>query len=301
MDTPLILCENLVKIYKVADLEVVALQGLDLEIASGEMVAMMGASGSGKSTLLNVLSGLDMPSAGRCLIAGYDVLQLTPAQRLNYRRRVIGYVWQQSGRNLIAHYTLAQNLAVPQLACGIPATERRRRADEILEAVGLGDKANKYPSQLSGGEQQRVGIAVAVVHHPAILLADEPTGELDSATAEQILQLIRQMRELFHLTVLLVTHDPVVARKADRVIALRDGRTSTETRWRSGMNDDVQAFDGTDTTAHDELVVVDRVGRLQLPRDIMDALAIRGLVKVHLTADHAELWPFHEKADQEGV
>jgi ABC-type lipoprotein export system ATPase subunit len=305
MPMPLVHCENLVKIYKVADLEVVALQGLDLDVMSGEMVALMGASGSGKSTLMNVLGGLDVPSAGLCQVASYDMAQLTPAQRLRYRRTVIGYVRQQGGRNLIAHLTLAENLDVPQLARGIPSRERRRRVGEVLEAVGLGDMAQKQPSRLSGGEQQRAGIAVAIAHRPEVLLADEPTGELDSITAQQILDLFRAVQRAFALTIILVTHDPQVAERADRVISLRDGRTSTETRRRLGARadddtsspDTVSLLTGLSTATHDELIVVDRVGRLQLPREVMEALGITGRVKLHRAGDHVELWPYHEQPD----
>ncbi len=298
MSAPLIACENLVKIYKVADLEVVALQGLDLDVQAGEMVAVMGASGSGKSTLLNILSGLDSPSAGRCVVANYDVTQLTPAQRLRYRRHVVGYVWQQSGRNLIASYTVAQNLDVPLWAGAITGKAARRRISELLEGIGLAGTEEKYPAQLSGGEQQRVSLAVAVAHRPAVLLADEPTGELDSATARQIIQLIRQFQQQSNLTVIVVTHDVAVAAMADRVVALRDGRTSTETvrraAWDGNALDDEQFAQAALTAAtHDELIVVDRVGRLQLPRDVVEALGISGRVNLHRAADHVELWPYH--------
>ena len=299
MATPLVLCENLVKIYKVADLEVVALQGLDLAVQSGEMVALMGASGSGKSTLLNVLSGLDIPNAGRCVVDTYDVTQLTPAQRLRYRRTVIGRVWQQGGRNLVAHYTLTENLDIPQLARGVPRQERRDRTHELLAAVGLGDMEHKYPDQLSGGEQQRAGIAVAIAHRPAVLLADEPTGELDSVTAQQILHLFRQIQQTLTLTIILVTHDPAVAATADRVVALRDGRTSTEARRRTDTSGSalskISTLTGLGAATHDELIVVDRVGRLQLPRDIIDDFAISGHVELRRAGDHVELWPFREK------
>ncbi len=303
MAYPLVFCENLVKIYKVDDLEVVALQGLDLDILPGEMVAIMGASGSGKSTLLNVLSGLDIPSAGRCTVAGNDVMQMTQAQRLHYRRRVIGHVWQQSGRNLAPRYTLAENLDIPQLARGIGPRMRRRRTQELLEAVGLAGMEHQYPNQLSGGQQQRAGIAVAIAHRPALLLADEPTGELDSITTQQILQLFRSLQQTYDLTILVVTHDAEVAASADRVVGLRDGRTSTETLRRldsaTPLNaDEILTLSGLSTNTHHELIVVDRVGRLQLPRDAMDELLIQGRVELRRAGDHLEIWPFrHDTKD----
>jgi ABC-type lipoprotein export system ATPase subunit len=298
MTPPLVLCENLVKIYKVADLEVVALQGLDLEVQPGEMVAIMGASGSGKSTLLNVLSGLDVPHAGRCIVANHDVTQLTPARRLYYRRHVVGYLWQQSGRNLIPHYTLAQNLDVPLWAGEIAGQARRKRISALLEGVGLAGMEHKYPNQLSGGEQQRAGLAVAVAGRPAVLLADEPTGELDSITARQIIQLVRQLQEQSPLTVILVTHDSAIAALADRVVALRDGRTSTETRRRANADgapteEDLLALAELTSATHDELIVVDRVGRLQLPRDVLETLIVTGRIQLRRASDHVELWPYH--------
>ncbi len=300
MATPMVICENLVKIYKVADLEVVALQGLDLTVQSGEMVALMGASGSGKSTLLNVLSGLDVPNAGRCLVADYDVTQLSPTQRLRFQREIIGHIWQQGGRNLIAHYTLAENVDVPQLARGTSLSQRRQRTHELLAAVGLSGMEQKYPQQLSGGEQQRAGVAVAVAHRPSVLLADEPTGELDSTTAQQILQLFRQIQSTMALTIIVVTHDPAVAISADRVVSLRDGRTSSETRRRADSAGS-ESFAGESlltglaASTHEEMIVVDRVGRLQLPHDVIESLDIADRVELRRSADHVELWPIREQ------
>ena len=286
MADPLVLCENLVKIYKVDDLEVVALLGLNLGIMPGEMVAIMGASGSGKSTLLNVLSGL-------------DITKMTQAQRLHYRRHVIGHVWQHSGRNLVPHYTLAENVDIPQLARGIAPRMRRRRIQELLEAVGLAGMEHRYPNQLSGGQQQRASIAVAIAHQPTLLLADEPTGELDSITTQQILHLFRSLQKTHDLTILVVTHDAAVAASADRAVGLRDGRTSTETRRRLenstflGANEILTAS-GLPANDHQDLLVVDRVGRLQLTRDVMDGLSIRGIAELRRADDHVEIWPINQ-------
>src|SRR5690242_5003719 len=186
-------CDTLVKIYKVADLEVVALQGLDLHVQQGEMLALVGASGSGKSTLLNILGGLDTPSAGHCEVAGYDLTRLTARQRNEYRRTVIGHVWQQTSRNLLPDLTIQENVETPMSLAGYPAGKRARRARGLLELVGLGAKVEQKPEQLSGGEQQRAAIAVALANHPTLLLADEPTGELDSHTASQVFGLLHHL------------------------------------------------------------------------------------------------------------
>jgi len=232
---------------------------------------------------------------------------MSQAQRLNYRRRVIGHVWQQSGRNLVSHYTLAENLDIPQLARGIGPRQRRRRTQELLEAVGLAGMEHQYPNQLSGGQQQRAGIAVAIAHRPPLLLADEPTGELDSITTQQILQLFRSLQQTNDLTILVVTHDAAVAASADRVVGLRDGRTSTETRRRMetlapSQADEVLTLSGLSSNTHHELIVVDRVGRLQLPRDVMDELLIQGRVELRRAGDHVEIWPFrHDDTKKELV
>ena len=229
MSKPLVVCDNLVKIYKVADLEVVALQGLDLEVMPGEIMAMVGASGSGKSTLLNILGGLDIPSAGKCIVDGNDLTRLVELQRINYRRHIIGHIWQQSGRNLLPELTMAANVELPQMLSGVDEHTRRNRANELLGFVGLGAHTRKRPDQLSGGEQQRAGIAVALANSPKLLLADEPTGELDSATAADILALLVSLSNQLGLTIIIVTHDSAIAAGVDRTIAIRDGRTSTET------------------------------------------------------------------------
>jgi ABC-type lipoprotein export system ATPase subunit len=224
MAKPLVICDNLVKIYKVSDLEVVALQGLDLEVASGEMLAIVGASGSGKSTLLNILSGLDIPSAGRATVSGYDLTRLTEMQRIHYRRFMIGHVWQQSGRNLLQELTSIENIEAPQLIGGYSAKRRMQRCRELLDLVELQHLAHKYPNQLSGGEQQRIAIAVSLANEPRLLLADEPTGELDSVTAGEIITLLHSLSRKLGLTIIVVTHDAGVATVADRTIAIRDGR-----------------------------------------------------------------------------
>jgi ABC-type lipoprotein export system ATPase subunit len=288
-------CENLVKIYKVENLEVVALQGLDLEVNQGEMVALVGASGSGKSTLLNILGALDLPSAGRCVVAGNDLTRLSEGQRARYRGFVVGHVWQQSGRNLLPELTAAENVALPQMLGGVGVIKRYRKARELLDLVGLGGMTGKRPGQLSGGEQQRVAIAVALANRPALLLADEPTGELDSMTADGIFTLLGDLNRQLGLTTVIVTHDATLAAAVNRTIAIRDGRTSTETVRRdaplASAGDQVSAVIGLSGVTHVESIVIDRVGRLQLPREAVEQLPFDGRAEVRILEDHVELWP----------
>jgi ABC-type lipoprotein export system ATPase subunit len=290
-------CENLVKIYKVETLEVVALQGLDLEVNQGEMVALVGASGSGKSTLLNILGALDQPSAGSCVVAGKE------GQRARYRGFVVGHLWQQSGRNLLPELTAAENVALPQMLGGVGFVKRRRSARELLELVGLETMAGKRPSQLSGGEQQRVAIAVALANRPALLLADEPTGELDSVTAESIFALLRDLNHRLGLTTIIVTHDAALAAAVNRTIAIRDGRTSTETVRRdaplASASDQASAVIGLSGVTHAESIVIDRVGRLQLPREAIERIPFDGRAEARILEDHVELWPVGTRKEGE--
>ena len=297
MENALIACENLVKIYKVADLEVVALQGLDLEVAPGEMVALVGASGSGKTTLLNMLGALDVPSAGRCIVAGNDLTRINEAQRANYRCFTAGHVWQQAGRNLLPELSVAENITLPQMLGGAGGGARSRRTRELIERMGIAHLARKKPQQISGGEQQRAGIAVALANAPVLLLADEPTGELDSTTAGEILALLRQLNRELGLTILIVTHDVNVASVADRTIAIRDGRTSTETVRREApltvgsANGGASAVIGLPSETHRESILIDRVGRLQLPHEAIVRIPFNGRADVRILDDHVEIWP----------
>ncbi len=298
MPQPLVICENLVKIYKVADLEVVALQGLDLEVAPGEMLAIAGVSGSGKSTLLNILGGLDTPSAGTCIVDGHNLTHLSEAERVRYRQFTVGHIWQQSGRNLLPELTAVANIELPQVLVGASQASRTQRAHELLELVGLGGMDKKKPNQLSGGEQQRVAIAVALANEPTLLLADEPTGELDSVTASEVMALLHKLNQELDLTVIIVTHDATIAAAADRTIAIRDGRTSAETVRREAP---LTSTDPHTTTAsaviglpgetHLESVLIDRVGRLQLPKEALDTIPFNGRALVRIEGDHVELWP----------
>jgi ABC-type lipoprotein export system ATPase subunit len=294
---PLIVCDNLVKIYKVADLEVVALQGLDLEVKAGEIVVIVGASGSGKSTLLNILGGLDMPSAGRCTVATKDLTRMNEQQRIEYRRISVGHIWQQSGRNLLPDLTIGANVEVPLTLRGIGPRRRAKRSAQLLEIVGLPEMANKYPKQLSGGEQQRIAIAVALANDPPLLLADEPTGELDSQNAHDMFMLLRRINHQLGVTMLIVTHDAAIAALADRTIAIRDGRTSTETVRRDAplaqhpAAQRASAVIGLSGQTHRESIVIDRVGRLQLPREALEQISFNGRADIRIMHDHVEIWP----------
>lgn len=280
---PFVLCDSLVKIYKIADIEVVALQGLDLEVGSGEMMALVGASGSGKSTLLNVIGGLDVPSAGKLSVGGIDLLQMTDRDRVRYKRETVGFVWQQPGRNLLPYLTSAENIELPMTLTDMGRAQRRARSLDLLEVLGLTERAIFHPDQLSGGEQQRVALGVAMANNPPLLLADEPTGQLDSEGAAQVFDALRRLCEVFGTTVIVVTHDPQVVARVDRVIGIRDGRTSTEIRRERNHRD------GTFT--EEEWVILDQTGRLQIPQVYVDTLVMRGRVKVRLEPDHVSVWP----------
>jgi ABC-type lipoprotein export system ATPase subunit len=285
-DRALIVCDNLVKIYKVADLEVVALQGLDLLVESGEFIALVGASGSGKSTLLNILGGLDVPTAGRAVVAGHELAEMGSRAQTRYLRHVIGFVWQQTSRNLLPYLTAAENVALPMVLGGASSGERTARARQLLEQVGLGDRADHRPETMSGGEQQRVAIAVALANGPAVLLADEPTGELDTTTAHEIFELFRKLNRELGVTIVVATHDALISDQVSRTVAIRDGRVSSEVlRERS-----VSAA-GDHHVVATEFAVLDRAGRLQLPRAQVEALGLAHRVRLELQDDHIEIWP----------
>ena len=289
----LITCDRLVRIFSTDGVEVQALQGLDLLVREGELMALVGASGSGKSTLMNILAGLDTPTAGAARVAGRDLLTMTAKDRLSYRREVVGFVWQQTSRNLLPYLTAAQNVALPVQLAGTRgrgrAARRARseRALELLELLEVADCRDRRPHQMSGGQQQRVAIAVALANDPAVLLADEPTGELDSHTAEQIFAAFRTANERLGTTIVIVTHDQAVAGEVRRTVAIRDGRTSTEVLRRS----EVDATTGHETVVAREYAMLDRAGRLQLPAEYTRALNMRDRVALELEPDHIGVWP----------
>ena len=272
-----IVCDNLVRIYKTDGIEVVALQGLDLLVDPGELIAIMGASGSGKSTLLNILSGLDVPTAGVARVAGSDLLTMTSKQRLRFRREQVGFIWQQTSRNLLPYLTAAQNVELPMRFAGRSRRERATRAAELLGMLDVGECANRRPAELSGGQQQRIAIAVAVANEPQVMLADEPTGELDTATAAGVFEALRRVNEELGTTTVVVTHDAQVSERVDRTVGIRDGRTSVEVRRGGGTAE--------------EYAVLDRAGRVQLPTAFTSALEMRDRVRLALESDHVGVWP----------
>ncbi len=289
-----ITCENLVKIYSLGGAEVMALQGLDLTVAPGEIVGIVGSSGSGKSTLLNVLGGLDRPSAGRVGVNGRELLKLSDRELDDYRRTQVGFVWQQTGRNLLPYLTALENVEIPLRLARQPAGERRRQARQLLEEVGLGEQSGRLPAQLSGGEQQRVAIAVAIANRPALLLADEPTGELDSLTAREVYATLRAANERYGMTILIVSHDPNIGQHCQRVVAIRDGKTSTETvRAKPSAPDRLKADTGQALKAieFEELVVLDSAGRLQIPREYLEALNIGERVRLEIKGEQILIHP----------
>ena len=288
----LIVCDNVVRIYQVENIEVQALQGLDLLVNKGEMIAIVGASGSGKSTLLNVLSGLDVPTAGRATVAGWDLQRMTARDRLAYRRSVVGFIWQQTARNLLPYLNATENVALPLAFAGVPPRDRSRRAAELLEALGMGPKAGRRPGELSGGEQQRVAIAVALANRPQVLFADEPTGELDSATGEEVFAALRSANVDLGATVVIVTHDGEVSGQVQRTVAIRDGRTSSEVVRRTEVN-----AEGESEIVAEEYAVLDRAGRLQLPSEFRRSLGLRDRVRLELESDHVGVWPDESKKE----
>lgn len=270
-------CESLVKIYKVADLEVVALQGLNFSVERGEMMAIIGNSGSGKSTLLNILGGLDQPSAGQVRVGEWDLLKMSEKDLVEYKRKTVGFVWQNNARNLVPYLTALENVELPMMLQG---KSNRKKAIELLEAVGLKDRMHNKLHQLSGGEQQRVAISIALVNEPEILLADEPTGSVDTKTSDMILDIFRRFNRDLGLTIVIVTHDPSLAKKVDRVIAIRDGMTASEFLRRKEEG----AFDDPEES-HEEYAVLDRVGRLQVPRDYLEQLNVDNRVKMEFDGE----------------
>lgn len=290
-DGCMIRCENLVKIYKTSEVEVVALQGLDLLVERGELMAIVGNSGSGKSTLLNMLGGLDRPSAGRLFVDGRNLLKFTDKDYVDYKRSTVGFVWQNNARNLVPYLTAVQNVELPMLLQG--SKKRRERALELLDKVGLLKRKNSRLDQMSGGEQQRVAIAIALANDPRLLLADEPTGSVDTKTSNVILDIFKELNRSEGLTIVIVTHDVKLARHIDRVVAIRDGRTSSEIVRRRSYREDLEELGRNDTAGeeneedftHEELVVLDRSGRLQIPKDHMDLLGLKGGDRVKIEPD----------------
>ncbi|CAN5291157.1 ABC transporter ATP-binding protein [soil metagenome] len=288
-------CSDLVKIYSGEGVEVQALQGLTLTVERGELTAIVGASGSGKSTLLSILTGLETPTAGRAVVAGNDLLAMGARQRTRYRSQVVGFVWQQTSRNLLPYLTAAQNIAVPLAIAGAGRRRRAARVAELVELLGIGEFRDRRPAELSGGQQQRVAIAVALSNQPEVLFADEPTGELDEVNSQLVFDALGAVNRDLGVTVLIVTHDEEVSSQVRRTVQIRDGRLSTEVH-RSTATDEF----GEVMHHSQEFVVLDRVGRLQLPQEYVRKLGLSELVRVELAADHAEVHPTGRTGQEEG-
>lgn len=286
----IISCENLMKIYKTSDIEVIALQGLDLRVKRGEMIAIIGSSGSGKSTLLNILGGLVEPSAGKIVVDGIDLSKISDKDNYKYKSEIVGFIWQNSEKNLIPYLTVIENI---EMVMKLRGNHDKEKAEQLLQSVGLINKKNSRLKQLSGGEQQRVAIAIGISSNPKILLADEPTGSVDSATAFDIMNLFRRLQKEYGLTIIIVTHDNKLAAKVDRVVLIRDGRTSSEYIKKEGQNDYLDVDNDFDfevtNESHDEYAVLDNVGRLQIPPDLMERAGLNGKDRVKLAFEDGNI------------
>ncbi len=267
------MCQDLFKAYKGAELEVVALRGIDMEIMQGEFVGIIGSSGSGKTTLLNILSGLDKPSSGQVRIGDRDLLNMSENDLVTFRREEVGFVWQSPSRNILPYLKAVENVELPMVISGKSVVERHERAMDLLLALGLESKAGRYPDELSGGEQQRVAIAVALANRPGLLLADEPTGELDTRTANDVLKALQDVCADFGVTVVVVTHYAGTSIFTDRVVQIRDGRIVAELVTQASLR-------RPDEFVTREYLVVDRAGRMQLPLDSLNTLGTTGRVSI---------------------
>lgn len=287
----IIFCDGLVKIYKSKDTEVVALQGLELEIKKGEMMAIIGNSGSGKSTLMNMIGGLDKPTAGTLIVNGKNLLRLKKSEILRYKKTEVGFVWQNNARNLIPYLPAVHNVELPMILAG--RKDAKKRAQELLTMMGLQDRMHNKLSQLSGGEQQRVAIAIAMANDPKILLADEPTGAVDSSTASMIYNIFRTLNKELGVTIIIVTHDRGVAKSVDRVVTIVDGRTGSEYIRKASYKEQIMELDRMsgveDSVSHEEMIVIDRQGRLKLPEEYLDKAEIPNNSKVHITMEDGKI------------
>ncbi len=270
----MIKCEGLVKIYKTEDIEVMALQGLDLTIEQGELLAVIGNSGSGKSTFLNMVGGLERPSAGRLYVDGNDLFQFTDEQLYEYKQNTVGFVWQNNARNLFPYLTAEQNIMVPmQFAKG--KVNKKERARELLDMVGLSKKRDRLLHQLSGGEQQRIAIAIALANQPKILLADEPTGAVDMKTSNMIQDMFREFNKELGLTIIIVTHDISLSNKVNRVVSIRDGKISSERLIKADYLSRIKELDTLSASdTHEEYAILDKNGRVQIPHDYLEVAGI---------------------------
>ena len=279
MTASIVDCEGLVHIYKTANLEVVALQGLDLQVAPGEMVAIAGRSGSGKTTLMNILAGLERPSAGSVHVAGHDLTRLERAEADAYRREVVGYVLQRALGNLVPYLSALENVQAATVTG--PPKERASAAADLLRRFGLGDHLSRRPAELAGHQTQRLALATALANRPRLLLADEPTAELDTGGTVALLGDLTEVLREAATAAVIVTHDTLVEQYVDRVVMIRDGRTSSERRW----------IERGGELVDDELAIMDRAGRIQLPQAYISRLGLTGRVRLHLEDDRIVILP----------
>lgn len=267
----MIKCDNLVKIYKTKDSEVMALQGLDMNVERGELMAIVGKSGSGKSTFLNMVGGLDKPSAGRLFVDGKDLFKMSSQDLIEYKKQTVGFVWQNNARNLFPYLNAFQNIQVPMIFTS--QKKRKEEAQLLLEMVGLSHRKYNRLGELSGGEQQRIAIAIALANKPKVLLADEPTGSVDLQTSNYILDMFRELNKTLGTTIVIVTHDMSLAKKVNRVVSIQDGKISSEMHARTSNENDMESISAFEE-AHDEYVILDRAGRLQIPHDMLERMEI---------------------------
>lgn len=278
MSENMVQCENLVKIYKTKDLEVMALQGLDMTIERGELMAVIGNSGSGKSTFLNMVGGLDRASAGKLIVDDKDLFSMKEKELRAYKQSCVGFVWQNNARNLFPYLTALQNIELPMgfMAKGKTAADHEY-ALELLDRVGLSHKKNAKLNQMSGGEQQRIAIAIALSNRPKLLLADEPTGAVDTKTSAYILDVFRKLNEEKQLTVCIVTHDRNLAKKVNRVVRICDGKVSSEDIIKGSYAQQLlEVSDLEDSQSHETYAVLDRAGRIQLSKEDLAAIGVTG-------------------------
>ncbi len=259
------------KIYKTKDSEVLALQGLDMTIEAGELMAIVGKSGSGKSTFLNMIGGLDKPSAGKLFVDGKDLFKMTGKSLIEYKKRTVGFVWQNNARNLFPYLNSIQNIQVPMIFTS--ERKKKEQAQKLLELVGMAHRKHNRLGELSGGEQQRIAIAIALANNPKILLADEPTGSVDKKTADYILDVFRELNSTLKTTIVIVTHDMSLAKKVNRVVSIQDGKISSEMHAKSDYRKRMADL-GTFDDGHDEYTILDRAGRLQIPHDLLEKMGV---------------------------
>lgn len=290
--------------YKIGDIEVMALQGLDLAVEKGEMLAIIGNSGSGKSTLMNIIGGLDRPTAGKIHVNGTDLLKLSDKEMMHYMRETIGFVWQNTARNMIPYLNALDNVKlVMQMAGKLDVN----RANMLLETVGLAHRKKNKMHELSGGEQQRVAIAIALANSPEILLADEPTGAVDTKTTAQIMNLFHTVNTEFGITTIIVTHDRQLSHMVPRVVTISDGRIGTEFIRREEIDiesDEIMnATAGHDQGSHVEYGFIDGRKRLFLPENYLAAVGLKEKSKVRILIEGDQLIlsrPEEEEARKHG-